>query len=214
MGIQKKLSSKPTKRPVRIIIIVVAVIVSLIVGGLILSKLATDTSRNKFIALDSQIYKLFQNIKLYSNGTEGWGYDKSCIAELAGDWPTGQFYCSAIISLATTSTSIDELISLQSQYFPVIDKTEYLLPTSELLPQPPRDFGVNFVVSSAEKNYQESKSGTNCIYLIKLSQSTNDNYLTSDAYGSQINNGVGIINISLKCTGLASGDWYSESEYN
>jgi hypothetical protein len=116
--------------------------------------------------------------------------------------------------LATTSTSIDELISLQSQYFPVIDKTEYLLPTSELLPQPPRDFGVNFVVSSAEKNYQESESGTNCIYLIKLSQSTNDNHLTSDAYGSQINNGVGIINISLKCTGLASGDWYSEGEYN
>jgi len=190
------------------IVIFSVIIISLFVGCLILPRLAINANRERFTILDRQMLKIFQNIKTSPVNFKDWEYDKSCEAKLAGDWPTGQYYCSATINLHKTSTSVEELNNLQTQFFPIIDDTQYLTPTSELITQSPKDFGVNFVVSSAEKRYQEPGSGANCSYLIKLSQSVNDNYLVSDAYGSDINNGVGIISISLKCTGLANDDWY------
>jgi hypothetical protein len=193
----------------RISLISLGALALLIIGYLVSIPLFDRFDHDRFITLDTQIQTIFQRLKTASDVTDEWEYIKACTAELAGDWPTGHYFCSATISMEKTATSVSEVSALQSKYYPIIDNSSLLEKVTELTPELSNDFGKNFVVSSAEKHYTEIKSGVKCDYLIKLYQSIEDANLISDSYGSKIDNGTGNIRISLSCTDKARNNWYS-----
>lgn len=165
--------------------------------------------KDKFIKLDTQMQSLYQKIKTASNGADDWKYMAVCSPNHTGDWPTGDYNCVTSISTVKTATSVDVINSLQANYYPIIDNNATLKTKTELDPELPNDFGKKFVVSGADKNYFEVKSGLECNYSILLYQSKGTNGLYSDSYGVDIINGVGRAIVSLRCEDTARGSWYA-----
>lgn len=192
----------------KILLVLFGLIVLYVVGVFATSPLFDKFDHDRFITLDTQMQEIFNKIKIVSNGADDWQYSKICSAEMTGDWQTGKYFCSVIISVDKTVTSVDEVNFLQNKYYPVINSMKNLKSVNELSLELPNEFGKQFVVSGAYKKYEEIQSGIGCDYLAKLYQSFEDVELVSDNYGSKINGGIGKFKLQLDCTDKARSHWY------
>lgn len=195
----------------KIFLILLGGFILYIIGLFATSPLFDKFDHDKFIALDTQMQGVYQQLKATSGGVDDWKYRKVCTEELAGDWPTGVFFCDVTISLDKKATSVADVNNLQAKYYPIINSSDTLRRTTELDLEAPSDFGKNFVVSSAEQRYQETKTGIECDYLIYLYQNTDDSLKTYEenvSYGSALNGGIGNLLVSLKCSERARNSWY------
>jgi len=205
----------PIKKIVKIILIIPLILIGLlaIYIGFIL---ATDSlfdrlDHDKFANLDTQMQTVFQKIKAASNGDDDWKYTTSCDFEMSGDFQTGRYICKSLISMEKTVTSAQEVSDLQAKYYPIVDNSDALKQKTELDLELPGDFGKKFVVSGAEKNYIEKKSGIVCNYSNQLLQSDSNASVDSGLYGSQIIGPIGFVDIRLECTETARDYWYTIS---
>lgn len=204
-----------TRKTIKIILITPLLLLGLgilyIVAVYTTNPIFDRLNHDKFTKLDTQMQGLFQKLKTASGEDDIWKYITSCDVEMSGDWPTGEYYCTALISTEKEISSIQEFNTLQTKYYPTINSSNTLKQTSELETEPLNNFGNNFVVSSAEKTYIEVKSKIKCNYSIELNQKNEDSNLISSAYGSDINNHIGNANIRLSCGAIARGYWYNIS---
>lgn len=164
--------------------------------------------QDKFSTLDTQMQNVYQELKTASNGTDEWKYKTVCSPDYTGWMPTGVYNCLVSISTQKTITSTQELNESQAKYYPVVNESSELKQSDELDPELLNDFGKKFVVSSAEKNYIENKSGIKCNYSILLYQNEKQRSFESDSYGSNIISGTGRLIISIRCEETARNHWY------
>ena len=207
----KKLS---VKKIVKIILIIPLTLIGLLILYIGFNY-ATDPifdrlDHDKFAKLDTQMLGVFKNLKSTSNGVDDWNYSTACDSEMSGDFPTGRYICTALISLQKTVTSAQEVSDLQTKYYPIIDSSDTLKQKTELDLELPGDFGKKFVVSGAEKNYIEKKSGIGCNYSNQLYQFDDNSNIDSGIYGAGII-GSGAVSIRLECTEIARDYWYKIS---
>ena len=189
-------------------------IFAIIFGFLAYRPILDKIDQDRFAKLDTQMRKVYKSIEEVSGKSDAWTYEKSCEPEYSGPWQTGRYYCTTKISMDKTIASAKEVADLQDKYYPIIDSSEALKAESELDLQPAGDFGISFVVSSAEKRYIEKSTDLECKYSISLSQRVNDNtksYEENVIYGSGINDGIGKITITLESTNKARSNWYVAS---
>jgi hypothetical protein len=209
----KKISGKKILKIVLIILFSPIVIILLITLFFQIANPIFDKfDKDKFVKLDTQMQSLYQKIKTESNGADDWKYTAVCSPIMTGWMETGSYDCETSISTQRKVATVKEINNLQAKYYPVIDSSDSLKTKTELDPELPNDFGKKFVVSSAFKDYYESKSKAACRYLIELNQSIKDDSLSYEmnySYGLSINNGIGIATISLKCNDYARGSWYT-----
>lgn len=210
MTISISKNSKP-KKAKKIVLISCLVAFTIIISLLVSGPIMDTVDKNRFLMLDSQMQKLYKDVKANADEADAWIYEKGCEPEYSGPWPTGGYFCTAKISLTKTVTTAKELADLQNKYYPIINNSEILKASSELNLQLPNDFGINFVVSSAERRYSENNTKISCIYLNKLYQAINGNDFSANEYGTMITNDAGKININLKCTDKSRSDWYVAS---
>lgn len=163
---------------------------------------------DKFTTLDTQMQEVYQNLKTASNGADKWKYRTVCSPNRSGWMETGTYNCIVSISTKNIVTSVDEINNLQLKYYPIVDKSQSLKQKTALDPEMPEDFGKNFVVSSAEKNFTEVKSGLTCNYSILLYQNGESRDKNSDSYGSNLISGKGNGIISIRCDETARSPWY------
>lgn len=201
-----KLSTKIVKIILKTFLILIGALVLFIVGVFATAPIFDKFDHDRFITLDTQMKAVFQQIALASNGIDNWQYEKVCSANRTGWMTTGDYNCLTSISLKKTSTSVEEISNLQAKYYPIISNSQSLKQKDESTPNLDNNFGKNFVVSDFEKHFEESKTGIECQYLTMLSQ----NIESSDnlKLGSTINNGNGILLISLRCDETARRPWY------
>ena len=208
-----KTIKKRTLSPLKIILIILAVVIGLpiifVLGTIAVSVLILQPiDKAKFESLDKNSRALFATVQQISNNSEPWVYDASCEPERAGPWATGSYYCTTELSFEEPVTDAITVSALNTKYFPSIDNASWLTPQTELSTLPVGDFGVNFVVSGAEKSYL-TEGDVRCNYLAKIGQAYNESNELDYTYGSQISGGEGRALISLSCTEITSGDWYA-----
>lgn len=206
-------TTKPTyKKVIKIVLLIPLVLIGLlilyVVGVYATEPFFDNLEHDRFKKLDVEMQSIYKDLKTASNGADDWKYAAVCSAEYTGPWLTGDYYCVTSISTQKNITTVKEINDLQAKYYPIINNNPTLTTKTELDPEFPDDFGKRFVVSSAEKNYIEKKSKIECNYSIMLYQSVMDENLTTDAYGSAINNGVAESVISLRCSEIANQAWY------
>lgn len=207
INISKKTKQKISKKS--IILICLSIFILIGAGFLLIGPILNKIDQNRFTSLDSQMQKLFSEIETSSVADNAWAYEKKCEPEYSGPWPTGYYNCSVAISTEKAVTSVDEFNDFQNINYPIIDSSKILKATSELDKQLPGDFGVNLVVSSSQKIYNELSTNTRCSYLNKIYQSVVSDDFSTNEYGSSITNNIGTAIIKLECADKARGDWYA-----
>lgn len=185
------------------------VILLYVLWGYVSNPIFDKFDQDRFTKLDVQMKLTFGQIKAVSSDSDNWKYMAVCSANKNSWMPTGDYNCLTSISMQKDITTVREINELQNKYYPIIDSGITLKQKTELDPQPSGVFGINFVVSSAEKNYIETKSGAACNYSILLYQQFDNKNFSSNSYGSTINSGVGNAIISLRCEHTAREHWYS-----
>lgn len=202
---------KSTKNKSKIILFIVlspiVVILSVVLWGYVSRPVFDKFDQDRFTRLDAQMLEVFSQIKAKSIGADDWRYAAVCSANKTSWMPTGDYSCLTSISMQKEVTTVQEINELQEKYYPIIDGNDMLKQKTELDPEPSGIFGINFVVSSAEKNYTDKKSGVVCNYIIELNQSIENS--SNFVYGSEIYNGLGNAIISLRCEDTARDHWYS-----
>ena len=192
----------------KILIFIAIPIFAIIFGFLAYRPILDKIDQDRFAKLDTQMRKVYKSIEEVSGKSDAWTYEKSCEPEYSGPWQTGRYYCTTKISMDKTIASAKEVADLQDKYYPIIDSSEVLKAESKLDSQPAGDFGISFVVSSAEKRYIEDSTKVSCNYLNKLDQTVDDKNFSTKKYGSVIEDGVGSVNMSLTCSGKSYKNWY------
>lgn len=189
---------------------IIGIFTLFIIGSIALSPVFSKIEHDRFIALDKQMQIVYKNLKTASNGVDDWKYDKVCTAEMAGAWPTGRYFCKADILMKKTISSVDELNSLQSKYFSIIDQSDKFKMSNDSFVDISEYFGKKFVVSSFETKYKEVKSGISCKYVNILNQKTGPYHVIddNDLHGSEIINNTGEVSMSLSCIDLSNDYWY------
>lgn len=205
MNIYKTIKESPTKK---ILLVITCVIVLPVVGFFVSIPIFDKLDQDRFATLDTQIKSIFQNLQSTSGETDAWQYETACSTIMSGWMATGTYDCSTLISFEKAITSVQEVNSLQAKYYPAINDSDNLNQKTDLDLQLPNDFGKKFVVSSAEKRFTEVKSGIECRYLIKLDQDKSNENTKNSTYGSKIDNSLGNLRISLRCSETARSDWY------
>ncbi len=196
----KNISKKNNKSHLKIILGVIAsLLVMIIIFIVSYGPITNVIEKNRFEQLDKSMQKIYQELVLLSDGPNQWSYKKTCEPERSGPWETGSYYCSIKISLSKDVSSASEVSTLHDKYFPIIDQSSSLKPTTELDRQPVGVFGQKFVVSSAEKRYIEKNTNINCTYLAKISQKDDSNITSLNLYGTDIINNNGNGKIALVC---------------
>jgi len=204
-----RLMQKKTSKIVLILIFLPITLFILIIAWVYFTQPFFDKSdQDRFTALDTQMQNLFNNLDTASNGTDQWKYSSSCVANKSGWMATGNYSCTASMSLLKKVNSVQEINNFQAKYYSLIDSDKTLSQITELDPQPPNDFGKNYVVSSAEKKYLNISSRIECDYLIKLFQNDKTADLSSSQYGSKIIGPQGNLLIDLRCSATARNHWY------
>lgn len=199
---------KPILRIVLLLIIAIPVlfIVAILVSIYIVSPISESVDKAKFDALDTKSKALYANINAVSGGAEMWTYKAHCEEWMTGDWPTGEYQCSTTMSTEVKVTNVSSFVALHDKYYPIIDRALMLKPAGELAKNNFGEFGIRFVVSSAEKEYTiVNENGLGCRYLASLDQAQDG---TDIGYGLAILGGVGNATISLECSDKALGNWY------
>lgn len=197
------------------LLLVICLVGIFITGIYVFSTVFENYDHNKFIKLDKNMQSLYEQIKSEANEGDDWKYIAVCSKEYTGDFPTGEYNCVTSISMQKQIKSVDDLNELQAKYYPIIDNSEYLKEKSEIKIQLPNDFGINFVVSSAEKRYEENSNNMQCNFINKLNQINDKDYYSND-YGTGINNKIGRVLLSLRCEDIAKKSWYklvSDTDY-
>ena len=211
------IKKSPAKKITKMILIPLLVLLSPVILYLlyVLFNWATDPildkiDHDKFNTLDTQMQGLYQNIETAASSDDGWSYSALCDSELSGDWPTGNYDCTTLISLQKDITSVQELNTLQAKYYPVINNNSTLLKSSDSDLESAGDFGDKFSVSLAYQDYIEKKSNIKCTYTINLNQTDqNINYQTNnDSLGSFIVGDQGNVAISFRCSAIARDYWF------
>jgi hypothetical protein len=152
------------------ILAIVTLFTLIILWTVVTTPIFDKIDQDKFSTLDTQMQKVYQNLKTASNGVDDWRYRTVCSPNASGWMPDGTYNCIVSISTKKIVTSVDEINNLQAKYYPIVDKSQNLKQKTGLDPEMPNDFGKKFVVSSAEKNYTDVKSGIGCNYSILLYQ--------------------------------------------
>lgn len=203
------------KKPLRwwkVLLLVLSILIAipvLVYGALtVITTVSNHFEEISFRQMDNDLQRLYDNVQYASHGSEAWMYDKSCEAELTGDWPTGKYFCSVTMTTEIPATSPAQLTYLHDKYFPVIDHSAYLQSKTQLNKQFPEDFGIKFVVSGADKDYVLQANGAVCTYLVKLAQPKDSSKDLNYAYGSDIND-KGIAIVTFSCQASAMNNWYS-----
>lgn len=210
----KRVSSKKIIKIILFLPLILIGLFALFIAGVYATDPIFDRlDHDKFAKLDTQMQVIYNNLKTASNGVDEWAYLTSCDSEMAGDFPTGKYYCTALISMEKTVKSVEEVNALQSKYYPVVDESTSLKQKTELDLQNPNDFGKRFVVSSAYKEFSEIKSGIDCDYLLKVDQADDliGGFADNNSYSSIIEGQSGKTTISLKCRNVARDYWYTIS---
>jgi hypothetical protein len=211
---KKVSSSKKQMSTVKKIILTMAALITLfilfIIGTIVSKPFFDNLDKNRFETLDKQSRTIYDAVKAKSGGVETWTYEAKCNPERSGWMLTGQFFCETSLTTEVNVTNVTQLIALHEKYYPIIDDSSYLKQKTELNKQHPGQFGVNFVVSSAEKKYNGTNTGSAvCTYLTELIQPKEDNStIYNQSYGADIATGTGRAIISLRCADMARGDWY------
>lgn len=208
-----KTTKKRTLSPLKIILIVLAAVIGLpilfILGSVAINKLILQPiDKAKFESLDKDSRTLFAQVKKISAGAEPWEYTASCEAERSGPWATGSYYCTTKMSFEIPVSDALTVASLHLKYFPTIDSAGWLRPSTELTKLPANDFGINFVVSGAEKKY--TSDNVDCTYSALLDQQNIDYSKPESTYGSKLRDSSGRLTLSFRCNGKTSTDWYSQ----
>ncbi len=192
----------------KILLVIVAIpvlFILFIIGTMVTAPIFDNIDKARFETLDKQSKLIYEAVKAKSGDVEKWKYEASCDDILAGPWPTGEFLCGTSLSTQIDVTSAAQVSALHEKYYPVIDSSNSLKPTTELDRQSIGQFGVSFVVSSAEKYYVITND-IRCTYLIKLDQFSG--VFDKERYGTPIENNKGTVDISLNCADKARDDWY------
>ncbi len=209
----KKQSNKNLLKILTPSLIILSPIVIFALYNLVSNPILDSVDHNRFKTLDSQMQGLYGKIKLASNNNESWEYTASCDSQLSGDWPTGEYICTTLISTDRTIHSVQELNSLQSKYFSLVNNSNVFVDSSGSNIQSTETFGKNFTVSLAYKDFLEMKSNIKCTYTIQLNQTSgNINYQTNNnSLGNLINDDNGALDITLRCSDIARNYWYNLS---
>jgi len=211
----KKKKSKIIFSKLKTISLLLLLTSGIFIAGIYISDPILDSrDHEKFNNLNTQLNLLVKEITVASDSAETWEYSTSCSPLLSGDWPTGDYNCTALLSTSKTIASLQDFNSLQQKYYPLIDNSEIWRDTPNEELNYTDNFGNNFAVSLAYKKYNENLSNIGCTYTIQLNQTANDNslFIDSDGFGSQIDEGQGKATISLKCNDVARDYWYTISD--
>ncbi|MEI7918585.1 MAG: hypothetical protein WCH58_04355 [Candidatus Saccharibacteria bacterium] len=184
--------------------------------NLVSAPMLDRADHDRFNTLDTQMHSLFDKIKVASNSNERWSYSSICESQLSGDWPTGKYICTTLMSTNKTVRSVRELNDLQEKYFPLVNSSNVFIGSNGSDIQSTEAYSKRFAVSLAYKDLTEIKSNTKCIYTIQLNQTpTNTNYQKNNSnLGYLIDGGEGIVDITLRCSDIARNYWYALSNSN
>lgn len=189
------------------VIIIISITSALAIAATIKS-VSYAYDRDTFTALDSKMKMVYKNI--INNSDLSWAYKTGCNAERKGAWPTGRYNCSSAISANAEVGSVAQINNLNNKYLKIVNDSGIFNSKNELKHSSFDGFGKDFVISSEENSYIETKSNIECTYLFKVENIENNP--ANSIYGSMIENDRGIADISLSCTGIAMDYWYELSD--
>ena len=202
----------------KIVLAIVAVpvlfIVYLVISSL-LSPLFDDVDKERFESLKSQSLSLYDAVKNKSAGTETWIHEATCEPQRSGWMIVSGYVCVTFLRTEVPVTAVSQVNALHEKYYPVINTSASLKQKTELSKQLAGQFGVDFVVSSAEQHYTSSGSKSiTCTYLAALRQADQQpvGFVANDDYGADIARGDGLMEIGLRCTDIARGNWYGPAD--
>jgi len=199
------------KKTLLILLVSPFVILGVLILGFIISKPIFDqVDHDKFITLDTQMQKLYQELKTASNGVDDLKYKTVCSKNRTGWMFTGTYNCVVSISIEKDVTSLEAFNSISSRYYPIINNSNLISAKTDLKQELPNDYGKRFVVSGAERSYIEKKTGIECDYSHLLYQGAERLPFISGQYGSELIGGVGNAMFSLRCDETARKSWYRE----
>lgn len=202
----EKIVKKQTSILKRILIIIGIIIAVPIIGLIILllmQPIIDGIDHSKFISLQNQSRLIYNDLQKAAAGADNWQYEAKCSPERAGDWSTGSYYCSTTSSLRLSITSANQIEALHDKYFSIIDGSKSLKPIDNLSKVQPSQFGTQFVISTAGRQYKTT-DGYTCTYSAELGQPNEPGI----PYGTPISGNVGQATLMFDCTGKAKGDWY------
>ncbi|MFZ2125505.1 MAG: hypothetical protein WA087_02870 [Candidatus Saccharimonadales bacterium] len=204
---------KKIEKVILFILLIPIVLIALSFGfRMVVDKIDQD----KFVTLDSQMENLFEKIKDAGGISDGWAYEKKCEPEQSGGgFSTGRYYCKNEIYLRKNITSIDTLNYYHNKYFPIIDNSNVWDKQKSTTLDLTSDFGKEFVVSIAEKDYAETKTNVNCEYVLHLYQlKDNEEYYKSSNTlpGSSIVDNEGALYLDVTCYEFATQSWYTPTD--
>jgi hypothetical protein len=185
--------------------IIIGIPIVIIIVLIIIQPIRNGIDNSKFLSLKNQTKSIFSDIQKTSVGVDDWKYEAKCIDSNANLFGPADYYCSTTAILVTPVVSASQIKTLHEKYYPIIDNSKYLKPIDALLKTPQYQFGADFVISSADKQYTSS-DGYKCTYAAKLAQPNEQGI----AYSTPINGGVGQAILTFDCTGKAGGDWYKD----
>lgn len=185
-----------------------ALFILYVIGTILLSPVFDAVDKAKFDQMDSQTKEIYHGLQAASGGSEEWKYEATCDSLGQGGFQTYPDYsCTTKVSMEIPAVTPQHLVTLHEKYYPIIDSSPLLRSNDQLDKQKPGEFGVAFVVSSAEKHYQFRKDGESCDYLAKLAQPYSVSKSYDFSYGAGIEDGGRII-LSFSCTAIAQDNWY------
>lgn len=159
----------------------------------------------KFITLDTESKKIFNQLSTISPNEDKWEYKTGCDNELSGPWPTGRYHCVTVSILEKTVNSATEAKALHEKYYAIVESSSKL--TSEGGLSNPSIYNGTFVVDDSGKFYRQKDTNARCVYEFITSQATKgmDYHMYDD--GALII-GAGKVTIALQCLATGERSWY------
>jgi len=208
--IKKPRLKKSTKIMITIFVFPILLLVLVCIWGYVTHPIFDKFDKDRFTTLDAQMLKLFNELKSTSNKSDNLKYSAVCSANHSGWLPTGDYNCITSISTYKNVSSIQEVNTMHDKYYLTINSSAALIQKTDLDPELPGDFGKKFVVSSAEKRYENKQTKIECRYILQLDQidESIDIRLDNSQYGSDIVGYIGKLTISFRCDETARDHWY------
>ncbi len=139
-----------------------------------------------------------------------WIKNIYCQKEYSGDFSTGEYRCSAKLTLTFNTKDPKSFLDLSNKYHQILDAQADFKPANSYKELPVSSIGKKLVESLAEQNYESE--GVYCLYYATLNQTDEKakNGLTS--YGNPIVGDVAEAQYNLWCTGKTMGAWYDVAD--
>ena len=197
-----------TKFALLILLSPIAIIIILLIASFVTTSISNHFENRNFISLDRESRSVYEAIRSVAAEDEKWIYNTGCGNNYAGPWADGTYQCVAISYMEKFVSNADEVLRLHEKYYSIINGQNSLVAKSSLEFIHSDTFGKKFVVSSAERVYDNKKTGIYCRYESYLGQEAPNIQPSSDNYGSLVLNDRGTITIMLRCEGKTGGTWY------